>query len=131
MKHFEFIKENSQKDNPVQVVDARPEGRFKGTAPEPNPAIPSGHFAKATNVPFFQLFNREQNIMKNANGVLEAFKQNGIDLDKEVISSCGSGIAASVIVFAVHFAKGIDIPLYDGSWTEWATTVPELIIKEA
>jgi len=127
---FSFIKENSQKENPVQVVDARPGGRFKGIAPEPNPAIPSGHFAKAINLPFFQLFDREKNVMKQPGDILEAFKQKSIDLDKEVISSCGSGIAASVVVFGVYYAKGRDIPLFDGSWAEWATTVPELIIKE-
>ena len=113
------------------MVDARPEGRFKGVAPEPNPAIPSGHFAKAINLPFFTLFNREQNVMKGPDAILDAFKQKGIDLDKEVISSCGSGIAASVVVFGIHYAKGKDIALFDGSWAEWATTVPDLIIKEA
>lgn len=113
------------------MVDARPDGRFKGTAPEPNPAIPSGHFANAINVPFFQLFDREKNVMKQSDGVLETFKKHGVDLDKEMISSCGSGVAASVVAFALHFAKGTDIPLYDGSWAEWATTVPELILKDA
>ena len=112
------------------MVDVRPEGRFKGVAPEPNPAIPSGHFAKAINLPFFQLFDREQNVMKQPDAILEAIKQKGIDLDKEVISSCGGGISASILVFGVHYAKGIDIALFDGSWTEWATTAPELIIKE-
>ena len=80
------------KDNPVQVVDSRPEGRFKGIAPEPNPAIPSGHIAKATNIPFFELLDSEKRIMKEPGQILEVFKSNKIDLDKEVITMCGAGI---------------------------------------
>ena len=130
VQHFDFIKANSQKDDSVQVVDGRPEGRFKGVAPEPNPAIPSGHFARAINFPFFQLFNREVNVMKNPSEIVGAFKGQGIDIDKQVICSCGSGIAASTLVFGLYYSKGIESQLYDGSWAEWATTVPDLIITE-
>ena len=34
------------------VVDARPPGRFDGSAPEPRPGIPSGHIPGSVNVPF-------------------------------------------------------------------------------
>lgn len=113
------------------MVDARPEGRFKGVAPELNPAIPSGHFANAINLPFFTMFDRENNVMHLPDSIAEEFKQHGVDLDKEIISSCSSGVAACVLAFAAYLAKGIEIPVYDGAWAEWATTVPELIIKEA
>ena len=130
VQHFDFIKENSIKDNPVQVIDSRPAGRFKGIAPEPNPAIPSGHIAKTTNIPFFELLDSEKKIMKEPGQILEVFKANNINLDNEVIAMCGAGIQASTTALGIYFAKGKDISLYDGSWAEWATKVPELIITE-
>ena len=130
VQHFDFIKENSTKDNPVQVIDSRPAGRFKGIAPEPNPAIPSGHIAKTTNIPFFELLDSEKKIMKEPGQILEVFKANNINLDNEVIAMCGAGIQASTTALGIYFAIGKDISLYDGSWAEWATKVPELIITE-
>lgn len=130
VKAFNFIKENSTKSDPVQVMDARPNGRFLGTAPEPNPAVPSGHLANTVNVPFLELFNREKNLMKQPEEILEVIKGHKIDLDKDAICMCGTGISASTLSFAVFLSKGKHIAMYDGSWTEWATTVPELIITE-
>eukprot|EP00794_Sanderia_malayensis_P014041 gene14041-15500_t len=130
VKEMAFMKANSQSASPVQVMDGRPNGRFRGIAPEPNPAIPSGHFANASNLPFFELFNMEKKVMKQPDEILEVFKSFKIDLDKDVISSCGTGIAASTLAFGAFFSKGKEVPLYDGSWTEWATKMPELIISE-
>ena len=42
-----------------QVVDARSDKRYHGTAPEPRPDLPSGHMKGSLNLPFYKLFNPE------------------------------------------------------------------------
>ena len=49
----------------MQVVDARSEGRFNGTAPEPRPSFPSGHMIGAKNVPFMRLINSESKLVRS------------------------------------------------------------------
>jgi thiosulfate/3-mercaptopyruvate sulfurtransferase len=103
----------------VQVLDARARDRFQGTAPEPRPGLPSGHMPCAFNTPHGELI---------ANGALKSkaelealFKGEGVDLDKPIITSCGSGVSAAIIALALARLGRWDAPVYDGSWTEWAS----------
>ena len=43
----------------------------------------------------------------------------GIDLAKPVVTSCGSGVTASVLALGLHVVGRPDVAVYDGSWTEW------------
>ena len=43
----------------------------------------------------------------------------GVDLAKPVVTTCGSGITASVLALALHEVGRTDVAVYDGSWTEW------------
>ena len=43
----------------------------------------------------------------------------GIDLEKPVVTSCGSGVTAAVITLALETLGHTDNKLYDGSWSEW------------
>ena len=129
VKDFGFIRSNVDSKNPVQVVDARSSGRFKGVAPEPRPDIPSGHIAKTTNIPFFDCFN-DAKTMKKPEELQKVFEEAGIDLDKDVVATCGSGVTACVLAYAAFLAKGKEVPVYDGAWVEWALKVPDLIIAE-
>lgn len=47
------------------MVDARSEGRFSGSAPEPRPSFPSGHMIGAKNVPFMNLINNKTKLFKS------------------------------------------------------------------
>ena len=53
-----------------QIVDARPKGRFDGTAPEPNPKIHSGHILGSVSLPFMQMTNPGTKTMKDKEGIL-------------------------------------------------------------
>ena len=48
-----------------------------------------------------------------------ALKAGGVDLDKPVITSCGSGVAAAALWLALDAIGKPPQALYDGSWSEW------------
>jgi thiosulfate/3-mercaptopyruvate sulfurtransferase len=101
-----------------QVLDARGAGRFTGEEPETNPALASGHIPGAKNLPYDQLFDAD-GTWKQGDALKAAFTGAGIDLDKPLVTTCGSGITASVLAFGAHLLGKKDVALYDGSWSEW------------
>ncbi|WP_336985927.1 3-mercaptopyruvate sulfurtransferase [Altererythrobacter aquiaggeris] len=101
-----------------QVVDARGEMRFTGEMDEPRAGMSAGHIPGARNVPFTALFNPDGTFKDEADLRL-VFEQAGVDLGRPVITSCGSGVTASVVLFALALLGKQDLALYDGSWAEW------------
>ena len=101
-----------------QVVDARGAPRFSGAMPETRPGIASGHIPGSLNLPYTTLFNPD-GTYKDTAGLTAAIAATGIDLARPVVTSCGSGVTACVVAFALHLIGKDDVALYDGSWTEW------------
>ena len=101
-----------------QVLDARGAARFTGEEADPRPNIAAGHIPGARNLPYSELFNAD-GTFKDKAGLAAAFAGAGIDLDKPVVTSCGSGVTACVLLFGMHLLGKEDGKLYDGSWTEW------------
>ena len=104
-------------DKTAQVVDARPATRFRGEDPEPRPGIRSGHMPGAKNVPVTGLI--EDGRLITPDRIREKFTAGGVDLDQPVITSCGSGVTAATLWFALDAIGKAPKALYDGSWTEW------------
>ena len=103
-----------------QIVDARSAKRFSGEDPEPDKAISSGHMPGSTNLPWTLLVNKLDGTMLPSESIKEVLSKQGIDINKPIIASCGSGVTACVVLFALHLIGKEDISLYDGSWSEWA-----------
>lgn len=101
-----------------QVVDARPAGRFTGEVAETAPGVANGHIPGSRNVPHTALYNTD-GTMKSAEELKKVFADAGVDLAKPVVTSCGSGMTASVLAFGLNRAGKEDVALYDGSWSEW------------
>jgi thiosulfate/3-mercaptopyruvate sulfurtransferase len=101
-----------------QVVDARPAARFAGETPEVSPGVASGHIPGSRNVPHTALYNSD-GTMKSAEELKQVFTGAGVDLGKPVVTSCGSGMTASALAFALNRTGKEDVALYDGSWSEW------------
>jgi thiosulfate/3-mercaptopyruvate sulfurtransferase len=103
----------------AQVVDARPAARFRGEAPEPRAGVASGHMPGSRNVPFDAVVKDGRLLPPNA--VRSAFLSAGVDIDKPVITSCGSGVSAAILSLAIESTGAKAQALYDGSWAEWGT----------
>lgn len=102
-----------------QVVDARGADRVYGEGTDPVHGGENGRIPGSCNVPFSELFNAD-GTFKSTGDLRAAFGQAGIDLDRPVIATCGSGVTASVLLFALHLIGKTDTALYDGSWQEWS-----------
>lgn len=101
-----------------QVLDARGADRVYGTGLDPVHGMPNGRIPGSRNLPYTALFNPD-GTYKTPDALREAFAAAGIDLDRPVTTTCGSGVTASVLLFAMHLLGKDDTALYDGSWSEW------------
>ena len=118
----------AQVDDGVQIVDARPAERFAGTAPEPRPGLRSGHMPRSFNVPYAKLIDNGH--LAPRPRIEAAFKDAGVDLDKPIITSCGSGLTAAILTFALESIGKEPKGLYDGSWSEWGSR-PDLPVERS
>ena len=110
------------KDHSAEIVDARSAERFAGRVPEPRPGLRSGHIPGAHNLPYGRLLKQDSTLKSPAE--LEAlFNEAGVDLSKPVVTSCGSGITASVLALALAVIGHRRTAVYDGSWSEWGNMV--------
>ena len=104
----------------VLVLDARPAGRFDGTAPEPRPGLPSGHMPGSRNLPVPTLLNPD-GTMQDPDRLRTTFAGLGADGSRPVVTSCGTGVTATILTLGLRRAGLPEGAVYDGSWTEWAS----------
>lgn len=101
------------------IVDARAPGRFSGDAPEPRPGLASGHMPGARNL-FYETLAEDGRLRPPAQ-IRKLFQEAGVDLASPIVTSCGSGVTAAVLTFALASLEKSDVAIYDGSWTEWGS----------
>jgi len=104
-----------------QIVDARPAGRFHGTTPEPRAGLRSGHIPGSFSLPFGDLKKADGTFL-GLTDLATKVGSTGVDLNKPIITSCGSGVTAAGVAHVLHRLGAKDITLYDGSWTEWGAS---------
>ncbi|RDW75922.1 hypothetical protein BP5796_06743 [Coleophoma crateriformis] len=126
---------NKEGSEGIQILDARSQGRWSGKDPEPRPGLSSGHIPGSISMPMNELLDPVQKTFKSGEELRKIFESKGIDPNKKIITSCGTGVSAAVIDAALSEAGYGDEAqrrLYDGSWTEWAQRVrpsDNLIVK--
>jgi thiosulfate/3-mercaptopyruvate sulfurtransferase len=106
------------KDRSAEIVDARGAERFTGKVPEPRPGLRSGHIPGSHNLPYAKLIASD-GTLKSPPEVERLFEEAGVDLNKPVVASCGSGITASLLALALTEIGHRRTSVYDGSWSEW------------
>jgi thiosulfate/3-mercaptopyruvate sulfurtransferase len=102
-----------------QVLDARGPGRFTGAEPEPRAGCRSGHIPGSVNVHYASLIDAAAKTVLPADALRERFAAAGVNLDKPVSTTCGSGVTACILALGLHMIGKQDVAVYDGSWSEW------------
>jgi thiosulfate/3-mercaptopyruvate sulfurtransferase len=102
-----------------QVLDARSADRVFGTGIDPVHGGQNGRIPGALNLPYTEVLNAD-GTYKSPSDLMAAFDQAGVDLARPMVTTCGSGVTASVLLFAAHLIGKSDTALYDGSWMEWS-----------
>ena len=110
------VQENIGSENAI-VVDARPEARFKGEAPEPRPGLRGGHIPKSVSLPYENLVVEGK--LRPREELDRSFTEMGIHHDTSVITSCGSGVTAAILTLALAESGRPNCRIYDGSWAQW------------
>lgn len=101
-----------------QVVDARPAGRFAGVDPEPRSGLRGGHIPGSLSLPYAELVTADGTLLP-PEALRRRLSAAGIDLERPVVATCGSGTSACTIALALHLLGHPGAAIYDGSWTEW------------
>ncbi|WP_034995179.1 3-mercaptopyruvate sulfurtransferase [Beijerinckia mobilis] len=107
----------ASKSGTSQIIDARAAPRFRGEVPEPRAGLRSGHIPGSLNLPWREVVG--EGTLKSPDEIREAFAAIGFDPHKPIITSCGSGVSAAILLLALETVGQRHIQLYDGSWTEW------------
>ncbi|CAI5950330.1 unnamed protein product [Closterium sp. NIES-64] len=114
-----------------QLSDARSAGRFKGVDPEPRAGVRGGSIPGSFNVPFPEVLT-PQGQLKRASDLTQAFKSAGVNIEdpkQPLAASCGTGVTACVLALALAQLGRWDVPVYDGSWTEWGSLQDTPVVK--
>ena len=102
----------------TQVLDARSAPRFEGSEPEPRAGLKSGHMPGAANIPYRAVLTGNGKL-KDDGALQKLFAEKGLDLRAPIITSCGSGVTAAILMLALEKVGSRQVAIYDGSWTEW------------
>ena len=114
----------------AQLLDARGAARFRGEAPEPRAGLRGGHMPGALNTPFDSLIDSGGR-MKSAHDLRAIFEASGLKLDSPIVTTCGSGVTASVLSLGLARLGRWDVPVYDGSWSEWGGRADTAVVTGA
>jgi thiosulfate/3-mercaptopyruvate sulfurtransferase len=117
VKDLEAVRRNIG-EGAFQLLDARSALRFKAEAPEPRAGVRGGHVPGSLSLPFGAVLNPDATL-KSVEALGAVFAHAGVELDRPIAASCGSGVTAPILALALARLGREDTAIYDGSWTEW------------
>jgi len=109
----------AQQTNARQIIDARSTDSFSGQRLLAATDLQPGHIPGSINIPYANLTDDEQQTLISNNKLKALFEENHIDLSQAIVTTCGSGVSAAVLVLALYQLGHTEIAMYDGSWAEW------------
>lgn len=99
------------------IIDARSADRFAGRKAEPREGMRAGHIPEAKNLPFAEVLQGHG--YTDIQQLQRAFAK--LSEQQPLITTCGSGITACILLVAARLAGYQQVKLYDGSWSEWGS----------
>ena len=117
-------------DQSAQIADARSPSRFTAAEPEPRAGVRGGHMPGAVNVHYRSLLN-DDGTFKSTEQLRDVIAHAGIDTTKPVVTTCGTGVTAAIVMLALREIGAPDVALYDGSWTEWGARAEAPVVTGA
>jgi thiosulfate/3-mercaptopyruvate sulfurtransferase len=82
----------------------------------------------AINIPWQRLVDLSTRKFHSPEHLRILFHANGVELERPIITSCGSGVTASTLWVGLQLAGATNVRLYDGSWTEYAARPSSVIM---
>jgi thiosulfate/3-mercaptopyruvate sulfurtransferase len=116
-RDYDAVLAHLEHDN-AQILDARSTSRFTAAEKEPRPGLKSGHMPGAVNIHWRNLLTHD-NTLKSDAELRRIFAEKGLDMRAPIVTTCGSGISAAILMLALEKLGAADVSLYDGSWAEW------------
>jgi thiosulfate/3-mercaptopyruvate sulfurtransferase len=104
----------------IQIIDARSNGRYTGSEPEPRANMRSGHIPKSVNIHYASL--QSDGIFKSFDELKSIFDDSNINLHEEIITTCGSGVTACIVAQVAVSLGACCVKVYDASWSEWGAS---------
>ena len=104
----------------TQIIDARSNGRYAGSEPEPRANMRSGHIPTSVNIHYANL--QSDGIFKSFDDLKSIFEDSKINLHEEIVTSCGSGITACIVAQVAISLGACSVKVYDASWSEWGAS---------
>lgn len=109
-----------QRQQSKQILDARSEDSYQGLRPALEPGLKSGHIPGSINIPYRHLFIEEDHTLLPTDHLIKVFLAFKVDLNQPMLTTCGSGVSAAVLMLTLYQLGITEVPMYDGSWAEWA-----------
>ena len=103
----------------VQVIDAREAERYRGEGETVDPV--AGHIPTARSAPYDGNLT-EEGLFKSPDDLAARFAALGLDPERPIVSSCGSGVTACHNILALRMAGYPEPILYPGSWSDWSAS---------
>jgi thiosulfate/3-mercaptopyruvate sulfurtransferase len=100
---------------PVDQIQAAREAL---SVAEPRPGMRSGHIPGSANLPYTELLGPDQTLLP-PDALRARLAAAGVDGTRPVVTTCGSGVTATILTLAMVRAGLPEGAVYDGSWTEW------------
>ena len=71
------------------------------------------------NLPYKTLSDETSFRLKPLAELEGLYRQTGIDITQPVVTTCGTGVTASILALGLYLLGNETVAVYDGSWTEW------------
>ena len=101
----------------VTLIDARTHEFYTGSESDGNPR--SGHIPGASNLPYLEVIDQDNNKFKSPDALRELFLTAGLKSGNTMVSYCHIGQRATALYFAAKML-GYEAKMYDGSWEDWS-----------